>query len=479
MLRKFLIVSCLFFASVLYSTAPALAVEVGVGEPYAWGSDDQFGTKEAMARTGMDRMQELGISWHHEWISWKDWQPTRPGDGQSGLDPGAISLLDKVEAMGRQRGITTYGMLYNSPSWANGNSNSIFIPGNGDPNNPEFQKFVEDYGNFVYDVVGRYKGRIDYWEIWSEPDWNWITGDQTSIQQRAVGYTYMLKTAYRRAKEANPDSVIIMGGPIALWSDQYISTVYANGGGPFFDRANLHPYTNNQKPSLSWVFAKIGIVRQIMDANGDTAKPIWITEAGWTTTGDSSWKLTESQQGDYMIDALETVKTRYPSVEVFTLFRVMDRAWYSSSDKESGFGLLYSDKYGDGVPTGHYLYEPKPSFQKLKTYLETNTTVNLRLGSQNSYWSSYSDYLSRNMSNDFTITNTGNGAVRGVNIDGVDLSNGVDVAQELPLPIGDFSPGGATTFTMKYYIPSGVTSFRVYMRGSGIDNAGNVYNFPN
>ncbi|RJQ45562.1 MAG: hypothetical protein C4534_04600 [Gaiellales bacterium] len=434
--------------------------------------------KESNASIGMQRMQELGVDWHREWVPWHQWQASRGGS----LDSSTTQMLDAIERFATQRGISVYGVIYGAPSWANGSSDPVFIPGNGDPQSPAFRQFVTDYGDFVYRVVSQYKGRIDHWEIWMEPDLNgfWRTSSPTTVYEKAAGYSLLLKTAYTRAKEANPDSVIIMGGVTAWYSDEFIAEMYRQGAGPYFDKANIHPWTENPsgKPSTSRLFAKIGNLRRTMDANGDVAKGIWISAIGWSTTGNVlNRSVSEAQQMEYMIDALETARNEYPSVEVMTIFRLMDRNWYDSDDMEAGFGLLYTSAYRDGILTGKQMFEPKPYFYMLKDYLRASQD-DLYLSVDSIHWQSYEDYQSRRLTTVFNVRNRGLVVSNNVSIVQVSQTNHVVHELSLPMDLGTINPGEVRQFPVKFLVPPGVSNFRVSVSGEAIEQGGRLVYFP-
>ena len=59
------------------------------------------------------------------------------------------------------------GMLSNPPDWANDNQGPAGVPTDldlpcDDPGNL--------WGQFVFKIVNRYKGTIDHWVVWNEPD---------------------------------------------------------------------------------------------------------------------------------------------------------------------------------------------------------------------------------------------------------------------------------------------------------------------
>jgi hypothetical protein len=63
-------------------------------------------------------------------------------------------------------------------------------------------------------------------------------------------------------------------------------------------------------------FRRIELVRSLMEANGDAAKPVWITEMGWRTRAPSdgeAWEVvTPQQQTEYTLAAIDWARQRYP-----------------------------------------------------------------------------------------------------------------------------------------------------------------------
>ncbi|HLK50166.1 MAG TPA: cellulase family glycosylhydrolase [Bryobacteraceae bacterium] len=73
------------------------------------------------------------------------------------------------------------------------------------------------YGDFMYTIAARYRGRVAAWEIWNEPDnHDYWTG---TVDQFAPLVTF----AAKRIREADPHAVLVLGG-------------LSYGAGPFFQR---------------------------------------------------------------------------------------------------------------------------------------------------------------------------------------------------------------------------------------------------
>jgi hypothetical protein len=207
------------------------------------------------------------------------------------------------------------------------------------PRDPvEFEVFKEAYGEFCYQTVKHYKGKVKYFEIWNEPNgfWEPKLGDQYQADQ----YIELMKECYTRGKEANPE-VIIMSAGIGTWDDlveKYIHHYYINGAKDYFDIIAIHPYCDystgfplaEQGKTCSTI-ENIKKIRDIMVEYNDSDKQIWITEFGYptegcyisstTVLGVTTYKVTgcttglsEDNQNIRMINIFPTLREKYPYI---------------------------------------------------------------------------------------------------------------------------------------------------------------------
>lgn len=106
-------------------------------------------------------------------------------------------------------------------------------------------------------------------------------------------------------------------------------------------------------------------------------------------------------------------------------------------------------------------------------------TPDLQLLKINTYWASWSDYVNRDLSVDFRISNEGQEAGIKATLDSVRTDSGVAVITSLPEALGDLvGSGGYASFTVKYQIPNGVQSFSTDVHAHCYDNEGNEYYYP-
>ncbi len=111
-------------------------------------------------------------------------------------------------------------------------------------------------------------------------------------------------------------------------------------------------------------FCGIGEVYNTMVANGDSAKRIWLTEFGWSTT-TGAYGVTETTQADYLTKALATLRTSYPYVQTAFWYNFRNTYWLAdaTADYEANLGLLRVD------------FTPKPAYAALSTWTGGATTT--------------------------------------------------------------------------------------------------------
>src|SRR4029077_292232 len=108
-----------------------------------------------------------------------------------------------------------------------------------------------------------------------------------------------LRSVYVVIKETQPSSTVIVGGlgPAAtgggdISPTDFLSQLYADGAGKYFDAVGFHPYSFPAMPAFyapwnAWqqMASTTPSLRSIMVAIGDANKKIWLTEYGAPTGG--------------------------------------------------------------------------------------------------------------------------------------------------------------------------------------------------
>ncbi|MEA2421538.1 MAG: polysaccharide biosynthesis protein PslG [Thermoleophilaceae bacterium] len=115
---------------------------------------------------------------------------------------------------------------------------------------------------------------IRYWQIWNEPSFKVFWSDQPF----ATDYVELLRGARDAIRAVDPGARIVLAG-LANKSWTALSKIYKAGGGPLFDVAAFHPFTDK----VDGVRQILVHDRQVMAGNGDARKPLWVTELSWTS----------------------------------------------------------------------------------------------------------------------------------------------------------------------------------------------------
>jgi photosystem II stability/assembly factor-like uncharacterized protein len=194
---------------------------------------------------------------------------------------------------------------------------------------------VEAYANFVRRVTERYEDRLAGIIIWNEPN---TALEWANQPPDPAAYVALLEAAYDSAKAVNPDLAVLLAGLAFTEGDgtnlndlTYLEQLYEAGGGTYFDILAAHAYGFGQLPADPPApdrlnFRRLELHRQIMAANGDEDKPVWVTEAGWRTSApnpEDSWQVVSpAEQARYSQQALAYASRNYPWLERLALWEL-------------------------------------------------------------------------------------------------------------------------------------------------------------
>lgn len=321
---------------------------------------------------------EAGFHWLRQEFPWQDIEIHGKGDFEDRRSAPARSSWDKYDQivdLAEKYHMELIVRVSTPPSWsrAAGDSVGTFAP-------PDR---YEDLGDFVYALVSRYKGRIRYYQIWNEPN---IYPEWGSYPISPEDYTKLLKVAATRAREADPNVVIINGAlastialqpaaapPANALNDLlFLQRMYDAGAAPYFDVVAMQGYglwsgpTDRRMHPRVMNFGRPQFVRDLMVANGDAGKPIWISEMGWNAVPDNVpdkrfGQVTLEQQARYTPMAYERVRKEWPwlgVVNTWYLKRATDE-WLRQGRPEAYFRLADPD------------FTLQPVYESLKAYIHS------------------------------------------------------------------------------------------------------------
>ncbi|MGL4651184.1 MAG: cellulase family glycosylhydrolase [Caldilineaceae bacterium] len=302
-----------------------------------------------------------GYGWlRQEWV-WEDIEIHGKGDFEDRRhEPyrSAWEKYDQIVADAEAQGLELIIRISNPPEWtrASGAEPGTFAP----PDD------AQDFADFVGAVVSRYKGRVTYYQLWNEPN---IYPEWGVYPIDPEAYTALLKAGAVAARAADPNVVIIAGALAATINLQpnaaapanslsdllFLQRMYDAGAAPWFDIMAVQGYglwsgpTDRRQHPRVLNIGHHQFVRDLMVANGDAAKPIWMAEMNWNAAPEGVepryGRVSLEQQARYLPLAYDRVLHEWPWIGVantWYLKRATD-AWESEGKPEAFFRLLQPD----------------------------------------------------------------------------------------------------------------------------------------
>ncbi|MHA7666863.1 hypothetical protein [Mycolicibacterium sp. HS_4_1] len=253
-----------------------------------------YGMSQQDIDTTLDVLQSMGVQDIRVYIPWIYTQPLPNQYNWAPID----AIMDAAKA----RNMGVLAMVNSTPVWAGIDGN---FPGAKTPD-------PTAYANFMTQVATRYGKTISAYEVWNEVNCVCFY-DPISPSS----YADLLKAAYPAIKAADPSATVIAAGlgsvftvnGITMNPVDYVNAMYAAGAQGYFDALAFHPYQETLKFSdgegvpLS-PFTQIQKIYDLMVANGDAAKKIWITEYGVPTNN-----VSEQTQADFIKNLIDTWQT--------------------------------------------------------------------------------------------------------------------------------------------------------------------------
>ncbi|TCJ30883.1 hypothetical protein [Nocardioides jejuensis] len=283
-----------------------------------------------------------------------------------------------------------------APLWATGLTLSTPLAGWYPPKDPA------DYGNFVRQVAARYGSNGTFWkanpsvpkvlpagiEVWNEPNtaFFWRSGPDP------VAYTRLVQAAWKGAKAADRTMTVLAGalagqgayddGDCSGTADggvtttatnpvNFLQAMYQAGARGYFTGVSVHPYRFWKGATAAQMLAYDGCsawsqiaqtptsIRSVMTAAGDSARTVWITEAGAPTcvTGALFACVSEAEQANLAGAEVSAFRSQSWAGGYY---------WYDLRDDTNlGTKVLEDLEQHFGAVRGDNT--PKPSYAALRT----------------------------------------------------------------------------------------------------------------
>ena len=295
----------------------------------------------------IDVLKAAGAQYLRANVNWIALEPDRKGV----VDAGALATYDYAIDRAVAAGIQIVMPISDGVSyWASGDPRK-YTDAAGDRHWDRFYPPADfaDYGEVAGVVARHFAARgVHIYEVWNEPNiaHSWSSGPNPAQ------YVQMLAAAYPAIKAGDAQSTVLLGG-LSKNDFSYLEGVYRAGGERYFDAVAVHPYTYGVDPTVTWKgvnagedpnrlswnsFPAIQEIRRSMDAFGDTAKPVWITEFGYSTTSHDGG-VSEARQADFLTKAYAYLE-QFPWVKALLWYSARNSPFYGDADTYEGqFGL--------------------------------------------------------------------------------------------------------------------------------------------
>ncbi|MDY7077236.1 MAG: cellulase family glycosylhydrolase [Chloroflexota bacterium] len=300
--------------------------------------------------------QGLGVGWVKQQVTWHTIE--------HGPDDFDWELLDRAVEACNAFGFKLLLGVVHAPDWTRVSELETGPPAD-----------YAEFGRFMGQLATRYRGRVEAYELWNEPnlarEWQGDTLDPTR-------FVALVAEGARGVRAADPDALVISGAPavtgindgvVAIDDRVFLRGMYEAGIAQWVDGIGLHPYGFANPPDESWQDSEhvasshhnhpsfffrdtLEEAHAIMLEYGDTEHQIWVTEFGWPSTegmgrmDTTGWEyereVSEDQQADYIVRAFQMGEER-PWVGPMFLWNVNLATIWGSADPVSAYSLLRPD----------------------------------------------------------------------------------------------------------------------------------------
>lgn len=304
----------------------------------------------------LDWAKGLGVGWVKDQVQWHTIE--------HGSDSFDWENLDRVVDGLHQAGFNVLLGVTRAPDW----TREAELEGGPPADYAEFGRFMEQ-------LAGRYRGRVQAYELWNEPnlarEWRGDTLDP-------LRFVALVAEGAAGVRRADPEAIIISGAPAVTGVDDGVTAIddrvflrrmLEGGIAEHVDAIGAHPYgyanppdesvfddthtatSHNEHPSFFFKDT-LGDYRDIMTEYGSDHLQIWVTEFGWPspegigvmdmTDWEYGSQISQAQQADYVVRAFQMGDER-PWVGPMFLWNLNLAAIWGPDNTFSAYSLVRPD----------------------------------------------------------------------------------------------------------------------------------------
>lgn len=295
-------------------------------------------------------VRAMGAGSMVEYFPWAYFEPQR--------DQWDWSHPDLVMGEAARQGLRVYARIDLVPDWIRpvGSASRLLPPGAVDTYADAVARFAERYASSLAGII-----------VWNEPNVAYEWGFQPV---RVDDYAQMLQETSTAVRQAAPGVRIFAAGlaPTLEQSDQalddldYLDDLYAAGAGAWIDGVAVHAYGWQSPPDEAPApdrinFRRTELLRDVMVSHGDAAKPMIISEGGWSDYPRWTKAVHSAQRIAYTVGAYQLAAADWPWLESanFWVFRLPKPA----HNYNDGYAFVASD------------FTPLPVYDAVQSYVES------------------------------------------------------------------------------------------------------------
>lgn len=164
---------------------------------------------------------------------------------------------------------------------------------------------------YVRWVVGRYRGRVRFFEVWNEWNAGMGSGKKPPVRGGATDYVKLLADVHAAIKADAPEAVVLAGAIEGL-DTEWLRAMMAAGAGQYMDGLSVHPYVHAKgeagtpERSMAWLDQAWNLVSGDDAFNG---KSIYVTEIGWPSVHRAAG-VGRTRASDYLVRFVALARTR-------------------------------------------------------------------------------------------------------------------------------------------------------------------------
>ena len=291
---------------------------------------------EAAADLDLHLARLMSFSHVKQTFAWRDLEPSAGEWHWARAD----HILDDIE----RTGLRLIARLGQPPAWAQ--SQATAPPVIAPPRN------LAEWARYCRAVAERYRGRIQAYQIWNEPN---LAREWGGRKPHAAAYVDLLAACSGAIREVDADAILISAGLAptgnmddhAIRDDIYLDRMYRAGFQRHIDVVGVHapgyaapeigPDDDPQRGRW-FTFRRVEDLRKIMLHHNDEARQMAILEFGYTTDSENaaySWfAVTESQQAEYLLRAYDyAINNWRPWIGLMTLIYLPDSTWREADEE--------------------------------------------------------------------------------------------------------------------------------------------------